>query len=66
MSDTLIIYHANCLDGFGAAYAAREHFKECPQVAYHPGFYQSPPPDIKGKHVIMVDFSSLCCVCVWA
>lgn len=52
---TIVIYHANCLDGFGAAYAAWYHFKD--EAIYHPGYYGKPPPDVTGMDVFMVDFS---------
>ena len=31
---TLIYYHADCIDGFGAAYAAWRHFGQ--NASYHP------------------------------
>lgn len=56
MTKPLCIYHGNCADGFGAAWAVRaalgpEH------VDFHPGIYQDPPPDVAGRDVILVDFS---------
>lgn len=52
----LCIYHGNCADGFGAAWAVRQHFG--PEgVDFHPGVYQQEPPDVTGRDVIMVDFS---------
>ncbi len=51
----IVIYHANCADGFGAAWAIwKRHGDECD---YHPGVYQTPLPDCSGRDVIMVDFS---------
>lgn len=55
MSNTICIYHANCADGFTAAWAVYKALG--PDIEYYPGFYDKPPPDVKGKHVIMVDFS---------
>jgi oligoribonuclease NrnB/cAMP/cGMP phosphodiesterase (DHH superfamily) len=52
----IVIYHGNCADGFGAAYAVRNHLGE-DGIEYHAGVYQQTPPDVKGKHVVMVDFS---------
>jgi hypothetical protein len=52
----LCIYHANCADGFGAAWAVR-HALGPENVEFHPGVYQRPPPDVTGRDVVMVDFS---------
>lgn len=52
----LCIYHANCLDGFGAAYAVWKRLGEA-GIAYMAADYGSAPPDVTGKQVIMVDFS---------
>lgn len=51
---TVCIYHGNCADGFGAAWAVR---KALGDIEFHPGKYQEPPPDVTGKDVVMVDFS---------
>ena len=51
----LCIYHGNCADGFGAAYAVRKRYGE--EVEFYPGVYQQDPPDVTGRDVIMVDFS---------
>lgn len=51
---TICIYHGNCADGFGAAWVVR---KALGDIAFHPGVYQNPPPDVTGKDVVMVDFS---------
>lgn len=50
----ICIYHGNCADGFGAAWAVR---KALGDIEFHPGVYQQPPPDVTGKDVVMVDFS---------
>lgn len=52
---TLCIYHGGCDDGFGAAWAVRKALG--PEVEFHPGVYQKPPPDVTGRDVILVDFS---------
>lgn len=52
----LCIYHANCADGFGAAWVVRKALGD-PNVDFHPGVYQTPPPDVTGRDVILVDFS---------
>ncbi len=51
----LCIYHAECADGFGAAWAVRMALGDT--VEFHPGRYQEPPPDVAGREVILVDFS---------
>ena len=51
---TICIFHANCADGFGAAWVVRKALGE---IDFHPGKYQEPPPDVTGKDVVMVDFS---------
>ena len=52
---TLCIYHANCADGFGAAWCVRHALGDA--VEFFPGVYQNLPPDVTGRDVIMVDFS---------
>ena len=54
-ANVLCIYHGNCADGFGAACVVRHALG--PQVTFHAGHYGAPPPDVTGKHVILVDFS---------
>lgn len=51
----LCIYHGNCADGFTAAWAVYRALGD--QVEFYPGVYQTPPPDVTGRHVLMVDFS---------
>lgn len=48
------IYHGNCADGFGAAWVVRT---VCGDIEFHGATYQSPPPDVADKNVIIVDFS---------
>jgi len=55
MSKVLCIYHGNCQDGFGAAWAVRYALGD--GVEFHPGTYQDAPPDVMGREVIIVDFS---------
>lgn len=52
----LCIYHGNCADGFGAAWAVREALGH-DNVDFHAGIHQDPPPDVAGRDVIMVDFA---------
>lgn len=57
MTDKLFcIYHGNCQDGFGAAWAVRHALGE-DAVEFYPGVYQEQPPDVTGRDVLMVDFS---------
>lgn len=51
----LCIYHGNCADGFGAAWAVREAFGD--DIDFHAGVHQDKPPEVTGKDVILVDFS---------
>ncbi len=52
---TLCIYHGNCADGFGAAWAVRHALGD--DVEFHPGVYQNDPPEVTGREVVFVDFS---------
>lgn len=51
----VVLYHANCADGFGAAWALWKRFPNAEYIAVKHG--QAPPPGLDGKHVVMVDFS---------
>lgn len=56
----LCIYHGNCADGFGAAWAVRhgvQNLWNVDSLEFHPGVYQQQPPDVTGKVVVIVDFS---------
>ena len=55
MSNKICIYHGNCADGFTAAWVVRLALGK--DVEFYPGFYQTPPPDVTGKIVYIVDFS---------
>ncbi|TWB15577.1 DHHA1 domain-containing protein [Nitrospirillum bahiense] len=55
MGDTVCIYHGNCADGFGAAWAVRKALGD--GCEYIPALYGAPAPDVTAKHVILVDFS---------
>ena len=53
---TLCIYHGNCADGFGAAWAVRKALGS--EVEFHAGVHQNAPPTIQpGQLVVFVDFS---------
>lgn len=51
----LVIYHSPCQDGFAAAWAVYRRFGD--DAEYFPGVYGEQPPDVTGRHVILVDFS---------
>lgn len=52
----LILYHGNCYDGFGAAWAAWKKFGD--QAEYRPAFYgMEPPDDWCGRDCYVLDFS---------
>jgi uncharacterized protein len=55
MTTPLVIYHANCPDGFGAAWAAWRYFNRDAELV--PASYGKPPPDVAGREVYVVDFS---------
>lgn len=59
MSDPhLVIYHANCYDGFTAAFIADDALlTRGVDVELHPARYGEPPPDVAGRDVLVVDFS---------
>jgi hypothetical protein len=52
---TLVLYHADCSDGFGAAWAIWKRF---PHARFLPVKHGHPPPDhLQGQRVVIVDFS---------
>ena len=51
----VVLYHAECMDGFGAAWALWKRFPEARFVPAKHGFPQ--PEGLDGQHVVMVDFS---------
>src|SRR6267142_5992911 len=55
MTLDICIFHGNCDDGFGAAFAVWKRDGDC--VDYHPGIYGKAPPDVTGMDVAIVDFS---------
>ena len=54
MSDVLCLYHANCTDGFAAAWVLHRFL---PEAEFIPARHGDPPPDVTGKCVYIVDFS---------
>lgn len=55
MNNIIIIYHKNCADGFGAAWSAWKKFGD--EADYLPLQHGDAPPDVKDKHVYILDFS---------
>lgn len=51
----LVIYHKNCADGFGAAFAAWMRMGDT--ADYLPMYHDEQPPDVTGRLVYLVDFS---------
>jgi hypothetical protein len=50
----LVLYHANCLDGFCAAWVARKAMGEIEAI---PVQYGQEPPDVTDRQVLILDFS---------
>ena len=50
-----VIYHADCTDGFGAAYSAWKLLGN--RAEYHARKHGTKPPNVKGKNVVILDFS---------
>jgi hypothetical protein len=52
---TVVLYHAECADGFGAAWALWRRF---PEARFLPVKHGNPPPaGLHHQHVVIVDFS---------
>ena len=51
----LVIYHADCVDGFTAAWAAWRYLRGA--AAYLPTHHGDPPPDVTGHEVYLLDFA---------
>ena len=52
----MVLYHAECPDGLGAAWVARKKFGS--RARYIPVYHQTPPPDgLEGKKVYTLDFA---------
>jgi len=50
-----VIYHADCTDGFGAAYSAWKLLGN--RAEYYACKHGTPPPSVKDKNVVILDFS---------
>jgi oligoribonuclease NrnB/cAMP/cGMP phosphodiesterase (DHH superfamily) len=55
MTDRVVLYHANCIDGFTAAWVCHHVYGDTAE--YLESQYGDPPPDVTGKDVTIVDFS---------
>ena len=51
----MVIYHADCTDGFGAAFAFWKCFGD--RFEYYPARHDKPAPDVTDREVFIVDFS---------
>ena len=49
-----IIYHAECPDGFGAAWSAFQLYND--SAKYYAGVYGKQPPNVEGMEVFLLDF----------
>ena len=54
-SVNVVIYHADCTDGFGAAYSAWKLLGN--RAEYYACKHGTPPPDVTGKTIVILDFS---------
>ena len=55
MDKNIVLYHRNCADGLGAAYAAFKVFGD--NANYIPINYGEEPPEVSEKNVFILDFS---------
>ena len=54
----LVIYHRGCTDGFGSAFVVWKYFCNCNKnIQYISASYNEDPPDVRGKNVLICDFS---------
>jgi oligoribonuclease NrnB/cAMP/cGMP phosphodiesterase (DHH superfamily) len=51
----VVLYHDDCIDGFGAAWAAWRRLGD--GARYLPVVHGDPPPDVTGRHAHILDFS---------
>lgn len=51
----VVLYHAECADGFGAAWAIWQRYGSARFIPVKHGI--PPPPDLANQHIVMVDFS---------
>ena len=51
----VVLYHADCSDGFGAAWALWKRFPAARFIPVKHGY--PPPPDLAGRRIVIADFS---------
>ena len=51
----VVLYHGDCSDGFGAAWALWKQFPKAEFKAVKHGY--PPPTNLQGRHIVIVDFS---------
>ena len=53
-----VIYHYPCSDGLISAFSAWKYFNNNNNnITYYPAAYHKNPPNVKGKNVLICDFS---------
>lgn len=52
---TIVLYHAECADGFGGAWAIWRRFPDAKFIPVKHG--NSPPPNLRNERIVIVDFS---------
>jgi hypothetical protein len=52
----LVLYHGDCIDGFTAAWAVNRILKD-PAISYLPVLHGRPPPAVRGRRVLLLDFA---------
>lgn len=59
MTAPIVIFHSNCLDGFGSAYGAWVHFNlnQGIEAQFVPAAHGDTPPDATGKTVYLLDYA---------
>lgn len=59
MRNILVVYHASCMDGFAAAWAAWHWLVkgDWDDIQFLQADYEDPIPDMEGKEVYIVDYS---------
>lgn len=59
MTAPIVIFHSNCLDGFGSAYGAWVHFNlnQGIEAQFVPAAHGDTPPDATGKIVYLLDYA---------
>jgi oligoribonuclease NrnB/cAMP/cGMP phosphodiesterase (DHH superfamily) len=62
VSTPLVIYHADCVDGFTAAWSAWRRLGAA--ATYLPTHHGTAPPDVRGRDVFLLDFAYPRAVCL--